>query len=127
MMFGEDEEKQESPVPKALDHTVNNLDTAVFQAMGAISACWDNLKDAGIFESEKAQAYCQELVEWIREHFSESENLLTEAWGIIANATGASWNADTEWRRAAIIWRDKWHQHLSAHLSDSPEEAPVNG
>ena len=36
----------------------------------------------------------------------QPDDLLYEAWAVIANAPG--WNTDTEWRQAAIRWRDKW-------------------
>jgi len=42
----------------------------------------------------------------------QPDDLLYEAWGVIANASG--WLEDTEWRAAAERWRDKWHATLSA-------------
>ena len=50
------------------------------------------------------------------------DDLLYDAWCVIANAPG--WEDDTEWRRAAIRWRDKWHETLPS--DDWPEEATRN-
>lgn len=52
---------------------------------------------------------------------SAPSDLLYEAWCVIANAVG--WDDDTEWRRAATRWRDRWHsqrldeQHLVQQIS----------
>lgn len=43
------------------------LETAVFQALGAASACWTNLAGAGVFESERAEAIGQALIARINE------------------------------------------------------------
>jgi hypothetical protein len=43
------------------------LATAVFQALGAASACWDNLEGAGVFESERARAVGDALLAFLRE------------------------------------------------------------
>lgn len=34
---------------------VLQLDEIVFQALGAASACWENLRDAGVFDSTRAK------------------------------------------------------------------------
>jgi hypothetical protein len=44
---------------------------------------------------------------------SELEDLLYQAWGVIANAHGGAWDqASPEWVAAAERWRDRWHAHL---------------
>ena len=50
------------------------------------------------------------------------DDLLYDAWCVIANAPG--WETDTEWRRAAIRWRNRWHETLPS--DDWPEEATRN-
>ena len=47
----------------------------------------------------------------------EPEDLLHEAWAVIANASG--WDEGTEWRAAAIRWRDRWHATLGAEPNES--------
>ena len=43
-------------------------------------------------------------------------DLLEEAWGIIANAGTGDWLRETpEWREAAARWRDRYHAHLRAN------------
>lgn len=54
------------------------------------------------------------------------DDLLHQAWGVIANANLDDWNDDsgkdkTEWRVAAERWRDEYH----AYLGDQPEDAPA--
>jgi hypothetical protein len=39
---------------------------------------------------------------------NEPDDLLHGAWLVIANAAG--WDEDSEWRRAAIRWRDEWFE-----------------
>jgi len=46
---------------------------------------------------------------------SPEGDLLYEAWGVIANAPHGAWDEDSEWRQAAIRWRDKWHEWLKEH------------
>jgi len=48
------------------------------------------------------------------------DDLLYLAWGVIANAPGA-WDDDTEWRRAAIRWRDQWHATLDDGSDDDAD------
>lgn len=45
---------------------------------------------------------------------SECQDMLEQAWGIIANAGGGNWDNETpEWRRAAERWRDEvFHPYL---------------
>lgn len=43
-----------------------SLDSAVFQALGAASTCWDSLRQAGVFDSTRAKAIGDRLLEFIR-------------------------------------------------------------
>ena len=54
--------------------------------------------------------HAEEIVEIITDP-AKRQDLLYRAWTVIANAQG--WDKDTEWRRAAIRWRDAWHETLS--------------
>ena len=54
-----------------------------------------------------------------REHTGDTMNeqqlrdLLYEAWGVIANASGGNWEEQSqEWQDAAKRWRDSWHETL---------------
>lgn len=41
------------------------------------------------------------------------EHMLEAAWGLIANASGGSWDeASPKWREAAKRWRDAYHDGL---------------
>lgn len=51
------------------DEYVGELSRLVFEALGAVSACWDNLEGAGTFESTRARQIGEELLDGIREHF----------------------------------------------------------
>lgn len=42
------------------------LETAVFEALGAASACWDNLEGAGVFESTRCKQIGEELLEYFK-------------------------------------------------------------
>lgn len=48
------------------------------------------------------------------EDTEQPDDLLYEAWGVIANAS--DWIVDSEqarqWQAAAIRWRDRWHATL---------------
>lgn len=52
------------------DEYVGDLSKLVFEALGAVSACWDNLAGAGTFESTRARAIGEELLDGIRAHFA---------------------------------------------------------
>ncbi len=41
------------------------LETAVFQALGAASACWANLEGAGVFQSERAKEIGEALIDHV--------------------------------------------------------------
>lgn len=51
----------------------DDLEQAVFVAVGAASGCWDNLSGAGVFESNKAKAIGKGLIEAIKHHTSLSQ------------------------------------------------------
>lgn len=42
------------------------LDSAVYQALGAASACWDNLEGAGEFQSDRCKEVGDKLLALIR-------------------------------------------------------------
>lgn len=45
----------------------------------------------------------------------DKDDLLYEAWGVIANACNGNWDLERpEWKEAAVRWRDKWHKTLNA-------------
>jgi len=44
-----------------------SLSAAVYQALGAASSCWENLADAGEFQSTRALAIGEALMEYINE------------------------------------------------------------
>lgn len=45
------------------------LESAVFQAIGAASACWEDISAAGVFDSERARQIGELLLDKIREPF----------------------------------------------------------
>lgn len=45
------------------------LESAVFQALGAASVCWDTLEGAGVFHSDEANEIGDALLEIIHSHF----------------------------------------------------------
>ena len=48
-----------------LPYTESELRTRVMQAIGAASACWDNLEGAGVFISERAADIGDDLIEHV--------------------------------------------------------------
>jgi hypothetical protein len=42
-----------------------SLRQAVFEALGAASVCWENIEDAGVFQSDIAIEIGNELVEFV--------------------------------------------------------------
>lgn len=48
--------------------SADTLEEAVGLSIGAASTCWDNLDGAGVFESERAAAITEELVELVRDY-----------------------------------------------------------
>ena len=56
----------------------------------------------------------------MKEHAAD---LLYEAWTIIANAHGGNWDeASDEWQAAAVRWRDRWHETLTAAAASVSED-----
>lgn len=49
------------------DWSYESVETAVFEALGAASTCWDSLDGAGVFHSERAKAIGDALYKRIRE------------------------------------------------------------
>lgn len=45
-----------------LPYTESELRVKITEAIGAGSACWDNLRGAGVFESERAAQVAQTLI-----------------------------------------------------------------
>ena len=51
-------------------------------------------------------------------NYTNPEDLIEAAWGLIANANGGDWSSATdEWREAAEQWRDGFHDWLDAAVS----------
>ena len=48
---------------------VPDLNTKVFQAIGAASACWENLAGAGVFDSDRAKQVADDLLTFIRQNY----------------------------------------------------------
>lgn len=46
--------------------TDTDIETAVFEALGAASVCWGNLEGAGIFDSTRAKQIADELIEYFQ-------------------------------------------------------------
>ena len=44
-----------------------SLESAVFQALGAASVCWDTVENAGVFHSDRAKEIGDTLVTFIRD------------------------------------------------------------
>lgn len=55
----------ESNTEHPLPHTKEALSTAVFEALGAASTCWETLENAGVFQDGRATAIGEELLEKI--------------------------------------------------------------
>ena len=45
------------------------LPEVVFQVIGAASVCWNGVEKAGLFQSDRAGAYGNELIDWIEDHY----------------------------------------------------------
>jgi hypothetical protein len=51
------------------------------------------------------------------------EGELESAWGLIANSYGGDWElANKDWRKAAVRWRESYHNSLRYDLSDEVED-----
>jgi hypothetical protein len=51
---------------RVLDLTDEDGETSVYMALGAASACWDNLSGAGEFDSSGCLRIGQELIDHLR-------------------------------------------------------------
>lgn len=49
------------------------LQAVVFQALGAASSCWGNLRGAGTFESDRAKAIGDDVCRWLSEQIGSSD------------------------------------------------------
>jgi hypothetical protein len=57
------------------------------------------------------------IITWLTADSDESapDDLLYEAWAIIANVSEGDWTQQSdEWLTAATRWRDRWHAHLDS-------------
>lgn len=50
----------------AMIREADTLEEAIGLSIGAASACWDNLEGAGVFESERAAAISETLLDLVR-------------------------------------------------------------
>jgi hypothetical protein len=50
-----------------------DLDSAVFQSIGAAAVCWENIEEAGNFLQDKALGHARDLIVWINEHYIPKE------------------------------------------------------
>lgn len=56
-----------------------------------------------------------EADEFVQSDSEQHDDLLYEAWGVIANAGGGDWTTQTdEWVEAAVRWRDRFHAHIGS-------------
>lgn len=49
----------------------DSIESAVFQALGAASTCWESLDNTGIFQSDRAKEIGEELLAFIRAYYAE--------------------------------------------------------
>lgn len=88
------------------------LENAVYEAVGEASMCWVETPQ-GEFDSTRAKDVGDRLLGEILLRHGIAQDLLYDAWAIIANASDGWESVDPEWRAAAIRWRDRWHATLS--------------
>lgn len=51
------------------ENNPKTLSEVIGQGSGAISMCWSDISDAGVFQSELASSIVDEMVGWIEEHY----------------------------------------------------------
>jgi hypothetical protein len=78
-----------------LDDATNDHE-AVFQAVGAASACWENLEGAGVFQSDRAKEIGEELMGWVnrpRLGYATTKELIDElsARADVDQSIGEAW------------------------------------
>lgn len=93
----------------------------------ALKRCAINLGDQfglGLYSKGSTGAYVRAVL-W-PEPDTETPDLLSEAWTIIANANGGQWEqVDPGWRVAAERWQDRYHQLLDKqNVSEVDETLP---
>lgn len=49
----------------------SSIESAVFQALGAASVCWESVEGAGVFDSTRAKEIGEELMAFIRAYYCE--------------------------------------------------------
>jgi hypothetical protein len=45
-----------------------NIESAVYQALGAASMCWEDMSQTGVFQSDEATRIAEGLLRFIAEH-----------------------------------------------------------
>ena len=50
-----------------------DLAEVIGQSMGAASMCWDNVRGAGVFQSDRASRITQEVIDWIEANYELKE------------------------------------------------------
>lgn len=75
------------------DNDKKDLETVVFVAIGAATACWENLSGAGLFESDRAKEIADELVDILKTKFGASPTPVDSPAedGERQNLVGRSW------------------------------------
>ena len=63
-----------------------SLESAVFQALGAASVCWEDMRGTGVFQSDRAKAIGDRLVQFILQE--GPTEVVDEPWH-----GGANWGA----------------------------------
>ena len=60
-----------------------DLSEVIGQSMGAASMCWENVRDAGKFEPDRASRITQEVIDWIEANYElkveKESNLISHA------------------------------------------------
>jgi hypothetical protein len=104
-----------------------DLRSAVFQALGAASACWDDLSNAGVFQSERARGIGEELLERIAAEHAAFPVLVTERGAVtydellrLAVDTGEQREA----ARSAVARLEAENKQLRVLLADAREQIP---
>ena len=59
--------------------------------------------------------------------YTNPDDLIEAAWGIIANAQGGDWDAATpKWKQAAERWRDGYHDNVANQPQLFSEEDQID-
>jgi len=56
----------EAAAAEAIERGEDPLQSVIFQALGAASACWENLRGAGVFESDRAVEIGNDVMAYLR-------------------------------------------------------------